>query len=325
MNLSKRPEIAGLIFSVSIGLLLVMVSPYVSFFNIVILGLVGGIIIGNFFNLPNQFDSGIKFTGSKFLEFSILFLAFDINISNIKNIGIESFLYVIGIVVIVLFSTIFLNKRLKCPGSSGFLVGFGTAICGSSAIAALAPSVSKNKEDVGISLAVVNLIGTIGMLTLPFLLRALNFDSEQTGIFLGASLHSVGNVAGAAYGISEEVGKTAITIKLARVALLPIGIVVLSLFINNSNKQSWKQHLNLPYYLWGFIGISILVSVFQIPGNLISRFEYVGKVILTIAMTAIGMRVGFRNLFLSGKKAIIFGLLIFFIQLVALFTLVTLS
>jgi len=312
----KLENRSGFFFAISLGIGFFLLAPYIQLFNAVILGLLGGVFIGNILKLPANFDSGIKFTGSKLLEISILFLAFDINLTSIKSLGISSFVLVFIMVFVVLATTYFLSKKLNCPGSTGFLVGFGTAICGSSAIAALSPSVAENKEDVGISLAVVNLLGTLGMLGLPIFLTFMKMNETESGILIGASLHAVGNVAGAGYGMSEEIGKAAITMKLARVALLPIAVIAFSFFINRKKSVSWKEQLRLPYYLWGFILISILVSFFPIPTSISSFSKEAGKLILTIAMTAIGLKVGFKTLFYSGRKALVFGGILFAFQLV---------
>jgi uncharacterized integral membrane protein (TIGR00698 family) len=322
MSIAKNPVFKGTAFSIVVGITFFLLSPWVTLVNAVILGLIGGILIGNLTKLPENYDAGIKFTGSKFLEFSILFLAFDINLARVQDLGVTSFAIVVATVVFVLIITLVLAKKMNCPGTSGYLVGFGTAICGSSAIAALSSSITKNKEDVGISLAAVNLLGTLGMLALPFILCSLTYSHNQIGIIIGGSLHSVGNVAGAGYGITEDIRKAAITIKLARVALLPLAVIVFTLIIQRNENLSWKKYLKLPYYLWGFIFISTIISFITIPPAIINFMQDAGKIILTIAMTAIGFKVSFRDLFYSGRKALVFGLIIFGLQLAFLFAMV---
>lgn len=308
----------GIIFSLIMGALFYYLAPILSLMNAVILGLLGGILIGNLKPLSSSYKEGVKWTSTKFLEISILFLAFEINFTSIQKIGFNNFLGVFIVVGLVLAFTLYLNKKMNCPGTAGSLIGFGTAICGSSAIAALAPSISKNKEDVGISLAVVNLLGTLGMLLLPLLLNFINADAGYSGFLIGTSLHSVGNVAGAAYGMSEEIGQTAITIKLARVAILPLGVIVFNAILHKGQQLSFKQHLKLPYYIWGFIIITIITTLFKLPESFLMAMNQGGKIVLTIAMTAIGFQVSFKTLFQSGKKAILFGSVIFIFQLIVI-------
>lgn len=313
-------KLNGIVLAIALGLISFFLANYTpSAINSVIIALIIGITIGNTFRIHEKFNTGISFTSSKLLELSILFLAFDINYSNISKLGVFSFLAVAIVLFSIVFITVFVAKKFKCPGSTGWLVGFGTAICGSSAIAALAPSVSKNKEDVAVSMAVVNLYGTIGMLLLPMILIPLQLSTNQMGLLLGGSLHSIGNVAGAGFSVGGEVGEAAITIKLARVALLTPGLILMNFLINRKNATSWKDHFKLPWYLLGFIAITILGTFISFPENYLASIETIGKVVLTIAMGAIGLKVNFKTLLQSGRKGLGLGLLLFVIQLGMLF------
>ncbi len=306
-----RENIGGVLLSAFLGFTAYFLAPYLPGMNGVLLGLIMGIAISNFIKLPQVLNKGISTCSGKLLEFSIIFLAFSINFGQISAIGFQSFVAVAIAMIIILLLTIVLSKKLNCPGSTGWLVGFGTAICGSSAIAAAAPSVSINREDIGVSVAVVNLIGGLGMLFLPFLFIIVPLCDAAQGILIGGTLHSVGNVAGAGYGISKSVGEIAITIKLVRVALLSPALNFFNFMINRKEVSSWKQHFQLPYYLWLFMGVTIWVSLLEVSPVFVKLMDTIGKMALTVAMTAIGLKIGFKNLYKSGKIAIGFGVILF--------------
>lgn len=309
-------EYKGMALAWALGLAAYFLAGYTPhWLNSILLALLFGMVIGNFFSLPSHLQTGITFTSSKQLELSILFLAFSINYTHISALGAESFSAIAIMVLLMLLLTYFLAKRANCPGATGWLVGFGTTICGSSAIAALAPSIEKKEDDVAISMAVVNLFGSLGMIALPLLLAKLNLDTKQLGILIGGGLHSVGNVAGAGYSMSKEVGDTAITIKLARVALLSPALVFFNYLANKDQVKNWKDYFKLPWYLWSFIAITLLSSVYTFPKEWLNLMDMLGKIALTVAMAAIGLKVSFAKLFQSGKKGIGFGLLLFGIQL----------
>lgn len=310
-----KPLIPGIALSVIAGTLIHYVSPHINLMNGVIMGLLAGILWGNVYPLKSDFQPGIQFAGAKLLELSILFLAFSIQLKDIAQLGWQNFLVVLLLMLGVLLLTLFLSKKFKCPNATGWLVGFGTAICGSSAVAALAPGISKEKEDAGIALAVVNLIGTIGMLLLPLVLGLLAIDPKTAGIILGGTLHSVGNVAGAAYGMSDEIGDTALTIKLARVALLSPAVIFFTYVANKNNNPTNVSSFSLPWYLWAFTSIAIGNTFFSLPKEVLKPISEIGKIVLTVAMFAIGLRVSFKTLYHSGKKALGFGLVIFVLQI----------
>ncbi len=311
-----RKEYKGVLLATIIGLIAYFSSSFLpSSFNSILLALLIGMFVGNFIKISDSYQSGISFTGSKLLEFSILFLAFSINYTHIADLGAKSFSVIIVMVIAMLLITYYLAIKVKCPGSTGWLVGFGTTICGSSAIAALSPSITKNKDDIAISMAVVNLFGSIGMIALPIILENFNLKTTQMGLMIGGTLHSVGNVAGSGYSINNEVGEAAITFKLARVALLSPALIFFNYLVNKDNVKNIKDFLNLPWYLWSFIAITLLSSFINFPSGFLEIMETLGKIILTIAMAAIGLKVSFKKLYLSGKNGILFGAVIFIIQI----------
>ena len=312
-----KKEINCILLALAIGIPSYFLASFTpSWLNSILIAILLGIVIGNLIKIPQTFQSGIGFTSGKLLELSILFLALSINYTHIAALGASSFA-IIGLMVFsMLLLTFYLSRKANCPGATGWLVGFGTTICGSSAIAALAPSVKKNEDDVAISMAVVNLYGSMGMIALPFILQSFQMNTTQLGLLIGGTLHSVGNVAGAGYGMGKEIGDAAITIKLARVALLSPALIFFNYLVNKDETNTWKDHFKLPWYLWSFIAITIISSFIQFPKSFLEMMENGGKILLTIAMAAIGLKVSFQKLFSSGKKGITFGLLLFAAQII---------
>ena len=305
----------GLGFILILGLLAYFSSPFIPGMNTVLLGLIFGLIIGNLTSLPESFKPGVNYSSSSVLELAIVLLAFDINLSQIGKMGWETLSIVIGTILLVLFTTKLLARVVKCPDSTGWLVGFGTAICGSSAIAAVAPSIAKNKESIGVSLAVVNLMGGIGMIALPFILPYFQLSNLDAGIIVGGTLHSVGNVTGAGYAMNEEVGSIALTVKMIRVALLAPAVIFFTFLINRKEISNFWDYFKLPIYLWAFIAVTILGSYIAIPKDILEVIKFIATITLTMAMTAIGMKISFKNLYASGRMAIGFGLIIFVVQI----------
>ena len=314
MNITSLLGIArGVSLSLAIAVSAILLSNVLGF-NAILLALVIGIVLGNAIKLPAYFDSGIKTASGKFLEIAIILMAFSIDYGSFLKLGWETILIVVSTMAAVLLMTIWLGKKMNCPSSAGLLVGFGTAICGSSAIAALAPSVTEDKSDIGISMAVVNLYGLIGMLIIPLITQDWLTDIENS-ILLGASLHSVGNVAGAGFAMSESIGEMAVTVKLGRVALLTPALLIFGHFTSKKSSSQTKKKLNLPWYLVTFILISILVSIFPLPEEILTFSKKGSNFLLATAMAAIGLNVSFKTLLNSGKKGLVFGAILFAAQL----------
>lgn len=293
------------------GVIIFLFSMLFPIVNPILVGLVLGIILGNLFRFHTEFVAFSHQSGNRFLEFSVIFLAFGINYGHLTKLGLESLLFVFLLVLSVLMVTYLLSKK-----PLNWMIGFGTAICGSSAIAALAPTLEKEKGDMGIAMAVVNLYGMIGMFILPFLIVKLDLEPIKNAMIIGGSLHSVGNVAGSGFMVSDGVGELSVTIKMVRVSLLSFGLLFFNFLAQKGKNLPWRQYFKLPWYIWGFLMITVLVSFVAIPKELSAWIDLIGKLLLTLAMTNIGIQIRFKDLIQSGKKGLTFGMGIWVFQLV---------
>lgn len=308
-------QLPGILLAAVLGFAAIFLSAYTpSFLNSYLLALLVGMLLAPQVNKLPQLDAGISLSSAKMLEWSVVLLAFSMDYKAIGAIGAADFVVIIIVVLLVLLATYYLSKVLSCPGKTGWLVGFGTAICGSSAIAALAPKIKSEKEDVAISLAAVNLLGSVGMILLPLLFQFFPLAEKQMAFLIGASLHAVGNVAGAGFSVSEEVGQLALVYKMARVALLSPALLFM-VWLNARKTEGQTFQFQLPWYLITFILISIMVSLFPLPEALINTSEFIGKIMLTIAMAGIGLKVHVLRLLKAGQRGLVFALLIFVLQM----------
>ncbi|MCB9188826.1 MAG: putative sulfate exporter family transporter [Flavobacteriales bacterium] len=313
-NKNIQDVIPGVAITVVLAVIGVLLAPYIPGFNAVLIALVLGMILGNMTDWSKKFKKGMDFSSSKILELSIVLLAAGMSVDEIGDLGWQTIVIILLMVVGMLFATVALSKRINCPRSGGLLTGFGTTICGSSAIAAVAPSVAKDKHDIGISLAVVSLIGAIFMFVWPLINSLVDIDPQKMALLTGGTLHSVGNVAGAGYSISKDVGDMAVTIKMLRVALLAPAVLLFNTLTSETKPKSILDFFKLPTYLWAFIGMTILVAFVDIPKDILGGIEEGAKWLLAVAMAAIGFKTSFKTLYQSGKKVLMFGFIIYFIQ-----------
>lgn len=303
-----------------LALLLTAMAYGVSHFtglNAIILALVLGIIAGNLFSLKDDFAGGIQLSSGRVLEIAIVLMAFGVNYTQFLNLGWQTIVVILVSIVVTLWSTLFLAKKLNCPGTTGWLVGFGTAICGSAAIAALSPNISKDKTDMGMAMAIVNLFGLLGMIVLPYFAQQF-FGEVKSSVLIGASLHAVGNVAGAGFAVNNAVGEMAVTVKLGRIAMLTPALLVFLMFIGKNKVDESTSRQSLPWYLYLFIIITIMVSFFAIPKNYLDLIKNASSFLLALAMVGIGLKVDIKTLLKSGKKGLAFGAIIFAIQLTSI-------
>lgn len=308
-------KISGLLLSILVGIISYLGAQFIPMVNSIVLSLGLGILISNLISVPPSFDEGIHFSSKSLLEWAIIFMGFGISFMDIQKMGFRTLIALILTIIVVLLAVFYYSKKRIQNKKINYLIGFGTAICGSSAIAALSPKVDANKQEIGIAIAVINLFGLVGMIALPLVLTDSD-HLELTSSILGGSLHGVGNVAGAGYAMNESIGDLSLTIKLGRVALLAPALIFFNFLINR--KSGIKENLMLPYYLVGFIMASLLISIFDFPTEVTNVLRLIGNLLLTIAMGAIGLSIKFKELISKGKNALGFGLSVFIVQLIAI-------
>lgn len=311
-------RILGLLFAFLLAVVAMFLSDAIHF-NDILLALILGILVGNLTRIPENWSKGISWASGLILELAILLMAFSIDYKQLLSLGWQTIVVIVMAIAVTLIGTVLLARRMKFSDSTAWLIGFGTAICGSSAIAALAPTVARNKSDIGIALAIVNLYGLIGMILLPFIGPYL-LNEMQNGILIGASLHSVGNVAGAGFAMSDHIGELAVTVKLGRVALLTPTLFIFRGFLTREARPEGKRRIQLPWYLVGFIVISVVASVIDLPTEVLNGAKWTSNLFLATAMAAIGLKMSFKTLFESGKRGMLFGGLLFAISLLAIIT-----
>ncbi len=316
---SWSSRLPGILLTLTLALVALLLSPMIPRMNEVLLGLIFGVILGNIGWHPQRASSGIAWTGKEVLNVAIIFLGFGISFQHMAALGSGTLWVLILTIIIILFLTWMLANLFGCRTTTGWLVGFGTAICGSSAIAALSASLTKEKEDVGIALAVVNLMGLLGMLALPAILGLWPQSDTLSATLIGGTLHAVGNVAGAGYALGDHIGDLALTVKLGRVALLVPGLIFFNFLANRS--APWHDQLKLPYYLWGFLIVVTLVSFVSLPADLLSFLKDTGKLLLTMAMVAIGLSIRLQKLYKTGRIALGFGAIMFVLQILVVLVL----
>lgn len=308
----------GIAFTLAIAAY--FIAPLIPYVNGVLLALALGILIANLNILPSASHAGIAFSSKKVLEWAIIFMGFGIQFSEISAAGLTPIIIIISVIGIVLI--IGAKQSIKFPSNTvvNELITFGTAICGTSAVAALAPKISASKSCTGVAIAVVNLYGLIGMIVIP-LLFVYWMPANQIALLLGSTLHGVGNVTGAAYSINTEIGNLALTFKLTRVALLAPALIIFSSLLKS--KAGGKSTLSIPYYVIGFVLTSVIASVYSPTGDELMYAQNLGGFLMIMAMGAIGMQISITDILTQGKSALKWGAIIFGIQ-VAVATLLTL-
>lgn len=271
-------------------------------------GLLCGIILSDGLDIdPNTNKNCINLI----LPLAIILLGFglDLNMLASNKIGVAG-LYTIIITIITAFScTLLISRVLGIDRHQAFALGAGGAICGNSAVIAVAPSLRLSSKQTGSILAVVNVLGLATFLSVPLLANAIGFEPESAGIWAGSTVHAVPQAIAAGEAMGGDALSLASGTKLTRV--LGLLIVVPGAIIYSSQKEKSGNKFSsgisrIPLFLPGFILASILAS-FLLPESITQHIERLGSLLMVPILILIGLSIRPRELLNVSKPIMIAG------------------
>lgn len=263
------------------------------------------------------FQSGISFTSKKVLQYAIILLGFDMNLFHILEVGKQSLAIIVVTISTALIVAFLVSRALKIPSKTAILVGVGSSICGGSAIAATAPVIDADDEDVAKSISTIFLFNVLAAFLFPAAGLALGMSDQGFGMWAGTAINDTSSVVAAATTWSNSVGNdTALTlatiVKLTRtLAIIPITFV-LALYRSKKEKDSAKGNFQLskifPWFILFFLLAAVISTVTGMPATISKPIVSFGKFLITMAMAAIGLNTNIVNLVKNGGKPIFLGL-----------------
>ena len=262
--------------------------------------LIIGFLLATLGLVPHEFNLA-KIT-KKLLAYSIVGLGFGIHFNDALAVTSDG----IGLIVATIVGTLLIGwwtaKAFKLDKKTGYLICSGTAICGGSAIAAVAPAIKANDGQIGLSLATVFVLNSLALFIFPVIGHAVGLDQHTFGTWAAIAIHDTSSVVGAASAYGEEALTTATTLKLAR-ALWIIPVALFSAFLFRSDSKK----ITIPYFIL-FYCLAIAIS------DLLPQFEFVYQTVFDIAKKAlvvclflIGCGISVEKLKSAGPKPLVFG------------------
>jgi len=280
-----------------------------------VIGIVLGIVYGNTAGLNALLKPGVNFGGRQMLETAVVIVGFKMNFLQLAGIGTKALLAVLVLVPATLFCAILLGRLWRIQGNLALLLGVGTAICGSSAIAAVSPILKARHEESAVSIAAINILSAIGVLIFSWLSYIVPLNDIAYGIWSGLSMQAVPTAIAAAGARSEVALQYGTIVKMARVALLVPTSIAISIMVSRARGAGQsRSRVSLPLFIVLFLVAGLISTMGIIPGEGISLLGRIATVMLVISMTAIGLAVDFKSLQKSagtalGKGAALFVLL----------------
>jgi uncharacterized integral membrane protein (TIGR00698 family) len=288
-----------------------MISPPVA--------LLIGLIIANLFGHP-FLHLNHKAT-SVLLQISVVGLGFGMNLHSAIDAGKEGFLFTVVSIFSTLILGFFVGKWMGIDKKISHLISCGTAICGGSAIAAIAPVVKSNENQTSVGLGVIFILNSVALFLFPAIGHWLDLSQNDFGLWCAIAIHDTSSVVGAADKFGAEALQVATTVKLAR-ALWIIPIAIGSSYIFKSGKSK----VTIPYFIFLFI-LALIVNTYVLSVSTVAPyFVTIAKVGLTITLFLIGSGLNISKLKEVGAEPLLQGVLLWaFIASTSLFVILKLS
>ena len=269
-----------------------------------------GIIFVNIFGQVFNADKIIKIV----LQVSIVGLGFGINLKQALQAGSEGFLFTVFSITLIVVLGIVLGYIFRIDKIITQLISFGTAICGGSAIAAIAPILKADGKQTSVSLGIIFLLNALALFIFPEIGQYFHLSQNQFGIWSAIAIHDTSSVVGAASKYGHEALQTATTVKLARA----LWIIPISFMLSFLNKSGGK--IKIPYFI-GFFVLAILVnSYFPAIKEVTDYVVDFSKSSLKVALFLIGTGLSFQNLKNIGIKPLLLGIILWVvISVISLF------
>jgi len=275
-----------------------------------VLGILFGMILA-FWKRPEIFYTGVQYTSKKLLQYSIILLGFDMNLFNVFKVGKQT-LVLMSFTLTAAFVTAFVaGKLLKLDGNTKTLIGVGSAICGGSAIAATAPVIHADDEEVAHSISTIFLFNVIAAFLFPFLGHAFGMSDQSFGLWAGTAINDTSSVVAAGYSFSNAAGNLAVIVKLTRTLMIVPVTLVLAFYTSKkasgSEKGSYSIVKIFPWFVLGFVAASIINTFLPMPAGMSSFLSQAGKFVIVMAMASIGLNTNLVKLVKNGAKPILLG------------------
>jgi uncharacterized integral membrane protein (TIGR00698 family) len=286
----------------------------------VIVAVLMGLAVGNVFRMPKLAQPGIKFAFQTLLRVAIVLLGATFSFATAMAIGGRAILMIVGLMTLALITAHALGRFLEVPGKLATLIGVGTAVCGNTAISAVAPVIGAKDEETSFAIATNTLFGTAAVFAYPVLGHALGMTNAAFGTWAGTAVNDTSQVVATGFAFSADAGKVATVVKLTRNTLMG-GVIILMGLIYAGGGQgqagSLAQRLkqSVPGFVLGFLGMCLLntYGVIAWMGSHVGRdltadAQTAAKFLILVALAGVGLGTRFDAMRRIGLRPFWVGL-----------------
>jgi uncharacterized integral membrane protein (TIGR00698 family) len=249
-------------------------------------------------------EPGVRFVAKDVLEAAVFLLGATMDVPRLFASGPRLAAGIVALVCVALTIGYLIGRAAGLSSKLAVLVACGNAICGNSAIAAVAPVIGADREDVAASIALTAVLGVVVVLSLPLLIPLLGLSHYQYGVLAGLTVYAVPQVLAAAFAVSPLSGQVATVVKLARVLMLGPVVTFFALRAHRANASTLSLRKLVPWFVLGFVVLATLRSVHLISASVADDAKVAANWMTVAAMAALGLSVDVRSVRQVGPRVI---------------------
>ena len=284
-----------------------------------VLAILLGTLVRTLWKPDSRWRPGISFSAKTLLEIAVVLLGASLSAATVAATGAPLLLGIAAVVFVAIGLSYGIGRLLGLSKRMAILVACGNSICGNSAIAATAPVIGADGDDVAASIAFTAVLGVVVVLGLPLLIPALGLSVHQFGILSGLTVYAVPQVLAATAPAGAAAIQIGTLVKLVRVLMLGPVILVLSLLSSRLREETDEPtpranaearpaqrrigvHRLVPWFIVGFVVMAALRSAGFIPAVLLPPLATVANVLTIVSMAALGLSVDIRSVAQAGPR-----------------------
>jgi uncharacterized integral membrane protein (TIGR00698 family) len=253
---------------------------------------------------------GATLAGPILLRAGIVLLGARLSMDQVRAVGLDAALVIVPCVVIGATAAWMIARQLGLPPSLCALLAVGTGICGNSAIAACAPLIRTNEEEVATAIGTITLYGSFALVAFPLVGAAIGLSSHEFGLWAGAAINDTSQVVASAFSFSSSAGATATIVKLTRNLFILVAVVVVPALpaLHRAERSTNSIGRAVPWFVFGFVALAGFVSLVDVPEDIVELAGTASKVLILAALVGIGVRATSLQLNRSLAKPLLVGL-----------------
>jgi len=281
-----------------------------AYLEALVLAILLGVAVRTAWMPKPRFIPGIAFSAKFLLECAVM-LGASVSVATVLALGPFLLVGIASVVAMALGISFVICRVTGLPLRMAILIACGNSICGNSAIAAVAPVIGADSDDIAASISFTAVLGVIVVLTLPLLVPVLQLSLTQYGVLAGLTVYAVPQVLAATLPIGALSNQVGTIVKLVRVLMLGPVVLGLSLLARglrtdptgvrtNKSRLDWQELV--PWFITGFLVVLIVRSLGLVPQVALPPITYIAATLTTIAMAALGLGVNIRVVAKSGVR-----------------------